>query len=45
MTGKYDPVLHYHLSDRDFNRRTFYLVLGLWFLVGGGMALRMLGLN
>ena len=34
----YDPVLMYHLSDRDFNRRTYYMVLGLYLLVGGSMA-------
>jgi len=34
----YDPVLQYHLSDRDFNRRTYYGMLGLYLLVGGTLA-------
>lgn len=31
----YDPVLQYHLSDRDFNRRTYYGMVGLYVLLGG----------
>jgi len=33
-----DPVIPYHLSDRLYNQRTFYFVLGLWLFVGAGMA-------
>lgn len=25
-----DPELTYRLSDREFNRKTYYMVLGLW---------------
>jgi len=30
-----DPELRYHLSDRDFNRRTYYMVLGLYLVIAG----------
>ena len=30
-----DPELRYHLSDRDFNRRTYYMVLGLYLVIVG----------
>jgi len=40
-----DPVIPYHLSDRLYNQRTFYAVLGLWLFVGGGMVLRYLGVG
>ena len=33
-----DPILAYRLSDRDFNRRTYYMVLGLYAIIGGSMA-------
>jgi len=42
----YDPVLMYHLSDRDFNRRTYYLTIGLYVLLGASasmMFIKLLG--
>jgi hypothetical protein len=38
MPDAADPELRYHLSDRDFNRRTYYMVLGLYLVIGGSSA-------
>ena len=40
-----DPILVYRLSDRLLTQRIYYMVIGLWLFVGGGMALNYLGLH
>lgn len=32
-----DPILIYRQSDRDFNRRTYYMIIGLWLFIASMM--------